>query len=90
MVGLARRRRGRGGREYLDRGWTTLDEDGIWDRVSTAMNDLEEESDDAGHDVGTLKLECQRQTSAMNLQNPKLANGLPNTMELSALKASEW
>lgn len=95
VVGFTRRRRGRGGRENLDRSLTTssLEETtggGLWDRVSMSlMNNAENELDEkleAGIDVTTTSGRSCPTTTTPN----RFANGLPRLKELSTMEAHDW
>ena len=100
VLGFARRRRGRGGRESLDRGWTALDESGLWDRVSSTMDREEEEvKEETSFSPGLAGANAMVQgattttvttTTHHQKSEARLSNGLPKTDELTAMDAEDW
>jgi hypothetical protein len=102
VVGFARRRRGRGGRNNLDRGWTPADDLGLWERIPPLLPS-------SGGVGGGGKLDTAYQRDSAAISEPtnrhdtttvkneclseegfKLKNGLPSTAELNLIGAAEW
>ena len=87
-LGFARRRRGRGGRENFDRGWTALDGTGLWDRLTSTLNREEERAKPSLTESTCTPSVATLSTSRHGSET--LPNGLPSDRELSMLDANEW
>ena len=99
VLGFARRRRGRGGRESLDRGWTALDDSGLWDRVSSMMDREEEDVKEAtsfspaaagANAVVQGASTMTTSTTHHKKSEARFPNGLPKTAELTTMDAEDW